>query len=258
MEDAMKRFYLLFAIIVCVVLTLSAQGFYFEFGGGAGMSSTEYAVGYEENSSGGGWYWSYSESRSVKGVPLTKSGIGYDIGAKAGFGELFGLPFYLVGEVSWTKGNTWKLSQEYSYYESEPSYDWFYSNSGKSVAETDISHLFFGPGFVFYPSNNFQVAASIGLVNTTIEVDISEESIYQENNYGPIRRSFSMSKKESGLGFGFNLSGAIDIGDNSGFLLGGKFSFINNEVDLSMMDIKGNFDVSATYVGLFLKYRFKS
>jgi len=253
----MKRFFLTSAITVCAVFALVAQNFYFEVGGGMGMASTEYTIGYQEGNTVIDWAYSQEETYSFKGIPLTKSGIGLDIGAKIGYGELFGLPLYLVGETSWTRGHTWKITEKNSFVEIEDDGSFFIGEE-KTAAETKINHVFFGPGLVFYPSNNFQVAASIGIVRTGIELEISEKAKYIESGNSSEGYFYSMTRKGNGIGFGFNLSGAIDIGNSSGILLGGKFSFINNEVELKMMNLKTNIDVSATYVGLFLKYRLKS
>ena len=252
----MKQVYLTFILLISAVISMSAQNFYFEMGGGSGKSSTEYGLGTESREEYFGWNSTYLYTSSSTGIPLTKSGIGHDLGAKVGFGDMFGMPFYLVGEISWTNGNTWTVSQDYSYSYISPEYGTEFE-SEKEETNISINHLFFGPGFLFYPTNNFQVGASIGLVNSSVEVDVFNEYIYQSSYDDTYKESMSMSEKESGLGFGFNLSAAIDIGQVSGFLIGGKFSYINNEISIELPDMKLNLDVSATYVGLFLKYRFR-
>ena len=248
----MRKFYIMFSFVMCAVAILSAQNFYFEVGAGIGTASTEYGIGYKDSSLNTNWDGeTWSEFESMHGIPLTKSGQGLDLGAKIGYGELFGLPLYLVGDLSWTRGNTWTISQESGYSDDS------YSELLRTNAETKINHLFFGPGLVFYPTNNFQVAASVGMVNTTVALKLSLEERFHEVGYAPERYRFSFSYKDSGVGLGFNLSAAVDIGDSSGFLLGGKYSYYNNDVELNIEGLKTNFDVSASYVGLFLNYRFR-
>ena len=230
----MKRF-LLFILCVCAAISMSAQGLYIDAGGGFGMSSTNYSLEFIED----GW------TEYTTGV-LTNSGTGYDIGVKAGYGFFRGMPLYLVGDVFWTKESVYKN---------------LYHNNGfggsiKGTIDIFVDHWFFGPGFVFYPVDNFQFAASIGLVNTDIT---RKEKI--ERQHGDFVESYKEKESNNGIGYGFNLSSAVDFGGKSGFLIGGKFSYLDNSVEFKTVEedysYKNTLDVSSFYMGIFVKYRFR-
>jgi len=257
----MKRFMLLI-VFSCVFLILVAQGLYFEAGGGIGMSTNQYEVGISSTStdyySGYGYSYLYSSSESQSGMPYSRSGFGMDFGGKIGYGELLGLPMYLVGEVFWIRSNTWQYKDE-----TTESYSYISGNNQgretytyKRNVDLDISHLFFGPGIVYYPTPNFQFATSVGLVNTNVSAKFTDEEVYQEGDWSD-NEKLSLTQSESGIGFGLTFSGAVELG-NSGLMLGAKYSYLNNQIDFEVYRDKLKLDISSSYVGLFAKYRIKS
>ena len=237
----MKRTIFLLILSLCAGAFLSAQGIYFDVGGGFGMTSTYVGGG----ASGG--ELPYSWSVDFESLPLGPK-LGFDVSGKVGFAPISRLPLYVVGEISWSLPYKHEVKDEYT----NPPYIEKYSY------DMSVNHLFFGPGFVFYPTNSFQFSGSIGLVNTTFEHNNSEVYFYSLGNI-----HYNSNLKDSGIGFGFNLSGAIDLGSQSGFLLGGKLSYIDSEVDITVRnneywgDQNRTYSISTFHFGLFMKYRFK-
>ena len=236
----MQKNLFLLVLFVCAAVAISAQGLYLDAGGGLGMASTEY---WAEISSGNDAY-GWSEI-----MPLFfKTGFGYDVGGKIGYGPFPRMPLYVIGDVSWTVGSSSKQGYE----------DIWNNNYEKAFSEFSINHLFFGPGFVFYPTESFQFSGSIGLVNSNLEI---KDTYEYHSTWGS--DSYSYTIQESGIGLGFNLSGAIDLGGKSGLLLGGKWSYFGSEVDYEFKDHefysdhKVKIDVSTFYFGLFVKYRLR-
>jgi len=217
----MKRI-VLFMGLVFISTYLNAQGLYFDIGGGIGMTSNDAQIKFDFIDAEGGLFY--------------PRGFGYDISGKVGYGA-FNLPLYIVGEASWTKTNN---------YESK---EW----DGKYSCE--INHTFFGPGMIYYPSNDIQLATSIGMVYTSMKHTI------KRNDMGSNQSHYPDDDSGSEIGFGFNLSSAIDFGnDTSGLLVGGKFSY-SSVKDLKISDLgrwAGHmYSPSTVYVGIFAKYRFK-
>ena len=237
----MQKNLFIIVLFLFAAVTVSAQGLYLDAGGGLGMASTEY---WAEISS------SYSDdgTRTSMWPLFVKTGFGYDVGGKIGYGPFPRMPLYIVGDISWTIGSSSKQGLE----------DTANNYYRKTYSEQSVNHLFFGPGFVFYPIENFQFSASIGLVNAYLEIKDTDVFSYTLSS-----ESHSYTTKESGIGFGFNLSAAIDLGGKSGLLLGGKWSYIESDIDFEYKDHdfysdqKVKFDFSTFYFGLFVKYRFR-
>jgi len=217
----MKQFILSF-VFLYVTTVIMAQGIYWDIGGGFGMSSNDAQVKYSD---------AYGTSSDIN----YPRGLGFDFGGKAGYGP-FELPLYLVGEVSWTLCNTFEQSY------------------GNRKYTRDLSHIFAGPGIVYYPSEYIQVATSIGIVHTIMDHSVKGHMTDQNGNITAI----SSSDTGTNLGFGFNLSSAIDFGSNtSGFLLGGKFSYYDtDDLEIGTTSYGGQYSLSTVYVGIFVKYRF--
>jgi len=225
----MKLNYLFFLIVLFAFTALSAQGFYFDVGGGFGRAATtwtEQELGYPM-------------------PPYSKVGIGYDVGGKIGHSPFTELPLYFVADFAWTLSSSWEYKYEYIWY-SPPVY--------KESSELTANHMFIGPGIVYYPTTVFQFSASLGVVNTVSKQLYSYERIYPDHTEGT-----SSTITASNFGFGFNLSGAFDLGNKTGFLIGSKLSVIDNRVEFKDEDlyIDQKMDLSTTYVGLFVKYRIK-
>jgi len=180
----------------------------------------------------------YSDASYTDNI-LYPRGLGFDLSGKAGYGP-FDIPLFFVGDVSWN-----------------------WSQNKVARFTDDIDNIFFGPGVVYYPSNYIQLATSIGFVYTILNsVPEYEVTNSHGEQFGP-----DTSNTGSNIGFGFNLSSAIDFGNKtSGLLVGGKFSYSSVD-DLKVKDYRYGtghiesrdeliYSLSTVYVGIFIKYRF--
>ena len=228
-------------IILLMVISsatfLSAQGFYIDAGVGLGMSDTAYKPDMIESEFGLGF--------------MNEVKMGFDTSIKAGYGPFSTLPMFFVGEFGITRGATWEEKYEARW------------NGGYEKGSITISgnHLFLGPGIVFYPVEKIQLAGSFGMVQSTLKFEYSDE--YWESSFS---EKYSFSASESGIGYGYNLSGAYDIGGQSGVLIGAKVSYAKANVieftdryveDGEIITDKFKFDTSNLFFGMFVKYRFK-
>jgi len=221
------KYVLLLVMLTYASFVLTAQGLYFDIGGGAGMTSN-ITQGADENG---------VTKYSINYYPRV---LGLDISGKVGYGS-FDLPLYFVGEVSWNKSHT-KV------------------NGNKDGFDT----IFIGPGIVYYPSADIQVATSIGAVYTLMSHAIDFNIVDANNNI----IAYKPSSSGANVGFGFNLSGGVDVDYGaSGLLVGGKFSYSGVD-NLKVKNLWGTGNTetgapyfinsqSTVYVGIFLKYRFK-
>ena len=252
----MKRTNILVVFFLCVVLSLSAQGLYVEGGIGTGVMITDYTIDVLYSESGN---WGFLKMNETHPNWATVIGNGLDIGGKLGFGPINGLPLYLVGDIAFQQGKNYKSKFNTDFFD-----DWGYGFE-KGYRELILSHLFFGTGFVFYPTQNFQFAGSIGLASTNLEWKSSYEYFEYIHSDSSILEDYdSFNKSKSSIGFGFNISTALDVGNNHGFLIGGKLSYINNDVHLDLSREEFNFseiirfDISTFHFGLFVRYRIRS
>jgi len=217
----------------------SAQGFYFDIGGGAGMTASDYFYDGENT------YPEYSRDTRYVSIPRD---FGFDASVKVGFGPL-DIPLFFVGEAAWIRSNTFNDYQEYR--------DSVTHVIHQYMDTTDVNHIFLGPGLVFYPHDNFQIATSFGVVNTNFSLTHKEQ----------LPEDYTLKYSKNGLGYGFNISGAMDLGDfkyTSGLLIGGKFSY-SSAKDLEITDTftsggvdytySDKYSPTTTYIGLFIKYR---
>jgi len=230
---------LLCIFLLYITTVLMAQGLYYDIGGGWGMTSNDTQIDY---------YYDYFTTDEHY-----PRGIGFELGGKIGYNP-FDIPLYLVGDISWIKGNPYEIVSE-NYSGGHHLYDWIHSS--------DISHLFFGPGIVYYPTDHLQLATSIGMVYTSMS-RTDTAKIYDQNGYLAEEMAIGTSSGAK-FGFGFNISSAVDFGgDDRGLLIGGKFSFASAK-DLEQIYYSGVMDdivyfkysPSTVYIGLFIKYRFK-
>jgi len=266
----MKRITLL-TVLVCVTTMLTAQ-LYFDIGGGMGMTSIDVLETYEYSeapvygsgtidSESGSDYWTYPRSTA------------FDLGGKVGYNP-FSMPLYLVMDVSWSRSNTLEMSHSDTYQQINNYGQVTNGQSYSSNYTMDLNQFFFGPGFVYYPREDFQLAASFGctLTSMTIERSYSRTDYYGTSQPPVTISSPTRELSDTGLGYGFNLSSAIDIGSgNSGLLIGGKFQYTKasdlevydeNETGYNGSTIYSShesvkFSPSVVYVGLFLKYSFR-
>jgi hypothetical protein len=196
----MKRLLLTGIFITVTLFAVSAQGAYFEIGGGPGWATT-----------------------SIDGRDVRQNfGLGLEFGIKVGYGPILGLPIYAVGVA----GGLAHLA-----------FDFDERGEDSSFEMTFIGTTLFGPGLIFYPIRNLQLAASIGYSYVTI--NWAEASAWGEH-----------SGSESGNGVAWDLSAAIDLGTrNHGLLIGLRYFG-------SATTVAGS-DVNQWFIGCFARYSFK-
>jgi len=236
----MKHTFLLVMLIFTTTLLLG-QGLYWDIGGGMGMSSNEAQIKYHNESN----ILSFNQQTTDEYYPR---GIGYEIDSKIGYG-FFDLPLYITADVAWLKSNTYeaKWSADYT---------------------RNLYHIFFGTGVVYYPTDDIQVATSAGMTYPVMSHSYKSRNM---TDYNGNLIDYSASTTGSALGFGFNMSSAVDFGsDSSGFLVGALFSYYSVK-DLEIDDVRyvntgttetlrsgiEKYTLSTVYVGLFVKYRLK-
>jgi hypothetical protein len=155
---------------------LAAQGFYFDIGLGAGKGKTEIN--------------GTNVSDVLDDAGKDVSEIAVDIGFKAGYGPVGGLPLYFVAELAGI-GHRFQDSSNYVQFNS-------YS---------------VGPGVIFYPIPLIQLGLSVGYSFVSNDTDFS----FVEYMY------------DSKDGFAWNVSAAFDLRrKNHGCLVGAKYFHANN------------------------------
>jgi hypothetical protein len=176
----MKKFAFLLVLFCAVSFSSFAQGFYFDIGLGFGGAITELDgvdVGANMNSS------------------VTK--VAVDLGLKAGYGPIAGLPFYVIGEI----GGIGHRFQD-------------------SSGSIQFNSYLIGPGVIFYPIPLVQLGASAGFSFVANQFDIS---------------GYVIEAAKSNGGFAFDVSAALDFGKNNhGFLLGLKYTLAINQLETSV------------------------
>ena len=222
----MKKLLLTTTLLFC--LSLFAQDAYFDLGVGVGLSSTIYDSQLIDNQSSG-----------VTNL-YHHSDLAFDIGGKIGVKTVNDRSFYIVADVFWANYSEGNLEEIRI------------SNLTNSV-KINTSHLFFGPGFVFYPISSIQFASSIGWVRTNAQVKYVTSTAYQKNS-----ETYNSFK----IGYGLNTSVAVDFsGRGPGILLGVKGTVIKNDIKIntnSQSNLpKLNLDLSDSYVSMFIKYRYR-
>jgi hypothetical protein len=176
-----KKCFALLIIIFGIALPLAAQGFYFDIGMGIG----------------GGW--TKVDGHDVKGV---LSDAGYDpsslavsLGLKAGYGPFGSVPLYLVGAFN---GMGHRLYDGGSYIQ--------------------FNSYMIGPGLIFYPGKNLQLAADLGFSWTGNTTNVDGYYVYNSAH----------------AGFAWDISAAVDVGsDSNGCLIGLRYFGSSNTLKTS-------------------------
>jgi len=226
---------LLLASIVAV-LSAESHGLYFDIGGGIGTATNNFLITKERKDN----YNAETIPKETHYVPQS-SGLGFEVDTRLGYGP-FSYPLFLLGEVTLQRSN--------------PFEEMTALNNNTLKTTTELNQLFAGPGIAFYPTQDFQVATSVGAVYTNLKLKKTEPNI---DNTELETKKYSVF----GLGYGFNLSAALDLGSQTytaGLILGAKFSYTNTP-NITFKEYSSDYtdtmkySPATTYVGIFLKYR---
>ncbi len=137
--------------------------------------------------------------------------IGVDISCKIGYGPIAGIPLYVIGEFGGI-GHRFEESGDYIQFNS----------------------YLLGPGIIIYPVPFIQLAASGGLSFVSNQTNLPV--IFYDSDEG----------------YAYNISCALDIGrGNSGWLIGGKYSYTKNTLEIS------GTDQESSLISLFVKYAYR-
>ena len=193
----MKKFFIVGILFTLVLFSANAQRFYFDIGLGIGKAWTKID--------------GTDISDSFKSAGVNFSEIGVDFGLKAGYGPAFNIPIYITGVLT---GVGHRLSFNSNY--------------------VQFNSYLIGPGVIFYPIPNLQIAGSIGYSWT------GNTSSYLTNMY-----------KSQG-GFAGDISIAYDLGKgNHGCLLGLRYFGSSNKLEVS------NAKQSMSVLSVFARYTFR-
>ena len=171
----MKRLVFLAMFLFIGLVSVSAQGFYFDIGIGVGLCTTEI-----DN----------EDVYDALYFPGIKE-IAVDVGLKAGYGPIGGLPIYIVGDLS-AVGHRMYDSDNYIQFNS----------------------YLIGPGIIFYPIPKLQLALSLGYSFAANDTDMP----------------FIMAESDSGGALSFSVAYDIGKG-NHGCLIGIRGFFATNELE---------------------------
>jgi hypothetical protein len=181
----MKKMVLAGVISALFSLSVSAQGFYFDVGFGAGWARTEIDG------------TDFAKEFKDAGVNLTEVGI--DIGLKAGYGPFASLPLYVVGEIA---GIGHRM---------DDGVDYFQFNS-----------YLIGPGLIFYPIPLIQLAGSIGFSYTGNQTSLgtmNNSKVGFTNTVGfagNISMAFDLGENNHGCLIGIRYFSAVNELENTG------------------------------------------
>ena len=174
----MKKITVLLILLLVVSLSVSAQGFYFDAGLGFGR------------------VWTKIDGNDVSDIFSGSDVIemGVDLGFKAGYGPIAGLPLYIVGTIG---------GMGHGFFD---------------MYHTQFNSYLIGPGVIFYPIPLIQLAGSMGLSFIANQTNIP--GIVMLGN--------------DGLGFAGDISVALDFGgSHHGFLLGFRYFVAVNTIEIS-------------------------
>jgi len=221
----MKKVLILTVVLGCVSLSVSAQGLYFDVGGGAGKAWTK-TDGVDQFKM---WRSAIAENLTFVTTDGKKADIddvfgelSFNLGARAGYGPFGTLPLFFVVEFDWV---------------------------GHSIYIHDVENLEFdalyssfliGPGVIYYPWPVLQVGASVGYS-------------FVSNSLKPMPEGARMLESEGG--FAGNVSVAINLGGKHALLIGAKYSFSVNTLEKNDLGKKPVQTISA--IGFFMKYAFR-
>jgi hypothetical protein len=164
-------------LIILISLPAAAQGLYFDIGIGLGLAATE-IDGVDVSS----------------GLGSSVDEIGVEVGLKAGYGPIAGIPLYIVGEMSGV-GHRFDDGVDYIQFNS----------------------YLLGPGIIIYPIPQIQLGSSIGYSFVANQSSSSLLSFY-----------------DSESGWAFNVYAAADFGRrNHGGLIGIKYTYASNKLEVS-------------------------
>jgi len=238
------------------ILQAEALGFYMDFGGGVGMASNDlfYSREYTYNFTQGG-----TEYKKEKGFQAYPSDFAFQASTKMGYSP-FSFPLYLVADVDYLK--TTLYDSDYIFDDSSS-----YQHINSS---TQLQQIFAGPGIVFFPASDFQMATSVGVVFTNLYMKYTEKFTKSTESQANIPEPIDYTISLNGIGYGFNASASMDLGSmfyTAGLMVGVKFQYAKagaiKEIKLETAYSDADYDFSSkeiyspstTYVGIFLKYR---
>ena len=139
----MKRHLILFVIFTCVSLTLSAHGFYLDFGPGAGKAWTTIN--------------GYDVAKTFKIDETTLNDMpAIDLSFRVGGGPIGYAPVYIIGEI---EGMVQRFSNDHNF---------FLFNT-----------YMIGPGIIVYPIPLLQLGFSAGLSFTSNKSNIPNDNTFQ-------------------------------------------------------------------------------
>jgi len=218
----MKKILILTAVLGFVSLTVSAQGLYFDIGGGFGKTWTQ-TDGADQLKM---WKSAFGEAYKDAGIRINIDDVigelAFNLEARAGYGPFGTLPLFFVVEFDWVGHNIY-------------------------IQRLDFSALYnsflVGPGVIYYPWRLLQVGASVGYSFTA-------DSIKSVPDGAAISMPDGAMMLKSKGGFAWNVSLGVNLGTRYAFLVGAKYFFSVNVLEKDSLR-------TTSMIGFFMKYAFR-
>jgi len=173
----MKKLLCVISMVSFLLVSVSAQGLYFDAGLGIGKAETE-----------------FNGTNIADSMDSSVRDIGVGLGLKIGYGPICDLPIYIIGEIS---GIGHRLEDDYNYMQ--------------------FNSYLVGPGIIIYPISIIQLGASFGISYVANETDLPFVFYESEKGYaGNIYCALDFGKDDQGCLVGVQYSKTVNTLEISG------------------------------------------